>query len=129
MVPSFVIVLIRFGDERAGAMSGDGGKVFDDALEHLLVETSDGIFGEVRGGSMILGCSLVAILFVDQDGVGTALDKVGYVIDASVLLPREAGELAEDSNDLLTIIGAERHTYGEADHYESFADVRAGRSR
>lgn len=109
--------------------SGDGDEGLERTVEHLLVETSDGVFGEVRGGAVVLGGGFVTILLVDDDGVGIAVDGVRNVADTTFFLAREAGKLAEDLNNFLAIITAEVHTDGEADHKFLLADfsrVRPG---
>ena len=97
-------------------VSGDGAEIFDGAVEHFLVEAADGELGEVGAGAVGFDRGFVAVLLVAEDGVGVAIEEVGDVGDAAGLAAGEPGELAEDTLDVVVVVGGEAEADDEGDH-------------
>src|SRR5581483_3888588 len=96
--------------------SGQSVKHLQGADQHALVQPADGVHGKVRRGAVGIERGLIAVLLVDDDGVGIRLDAVGNVADAARFGARGGGELAKDRGNLFAVFRAEGHADGEGDH-------------
>jgi hypothetical protein len=88
----------------------ESNQVFEAAFFHLLEETFDDVFPEVFGLPVRGLGRLIAILFVEHNGVGIVLEMVGDEVDTSRFEPGCDGQQAHCFCYFRTIFRVERKT-------------------
>src|SRR5579871_5803773 len=86
------------------------------ALFHPLKDLSDGVLLEMLAGAMSFQRLRIAILLIDEDGVGIVLNLVRDVADASRFATAFGGQKSDRGRNVGAVFGGELEADGEADH-------------
>lgn len=98
-------------------LSTDRSEILQLTLKHLLEETANSVLLEMRRRAMVIQCSGVHILLIDNHHARIIpLNEVSDVADTSRLLPRGVRQVPQYSGHLFTVGRIESHPYGKAHH-------------